>query len=76
MRSFRTLLDYQIPLCFFFLKSGPYFFSGPYFPALRLNMEKYSVCSPNAGKYGLEKLQIWTHFTQSYSLSLSNLKSY
>ena len=34
-------------------------FSGPYFPAFGLNMEIYSVnlrISPNAGKYGPEKL--------------------
>ena len=36
-------------------------FSGPYFPPLRLNTERLS---PNAGKYGPEKLQIRTHFTQ------------
>ena len=30
--------------------------SGPYFPAFRLNMERYylSVLNPNAGKYGPE----------------------
>ena len=28
------------------------FFSGPYFPAFGLNMERYGVFSPNAGKYG------------------------
>ena len=27
-------------------------FSGPYFPAFGLNTERYSVFSPNAGKYG------------------------
>ena len=32
--------------------------SGSYFPAFRPNMERYSVFSPNAGKYGPEKLQI------------------
>ena len=38
-------------------------FSGPYFPAFVLNKEDalyLSVFSPNAGKYGLEKLRIWT----------------
>ena len=30
-------------------------FSGPYFPAFGLNTERYSVFSPNAGKYGPEK---------------------
>ena len=39
-------------------------FSGPYFPALGLNAERYSVFSPNAGKYGPEKLRIWRLFTQ------------
>ena len=38
--------------------------SGPYFPAFGLNMERYSVFSPNAGKYRVEKLQIWTLFMQ------------
>ena len=41
-------------------------FSGPYFPAFGLNKERYtpylSVFSPNAGKYGSEKLRIWTLF--------------
>ena len=32
-------------------------FSGPYFSALGLNMERYG---PNAGKYGPEKLRIRT----------------
>ena len=27
-------------------------FSGPYFPAVGLNTERYEVLSPNAGKYG------------------------
>ena len=41
-------------------------FSAPYFPAFRLNTERYeiSVFSPNAGKYGPEKLRIPTLFTQ------------
>ena len=30
-------------------------FSGPYFPAFGLNAERYSVFSPNAGKYGPDK---------------------
>ena len=30
-------------------------FSGPCFPAFGLNMERYEVFSPNAGKYGPEK---------------------
>ena len=30
-------------------------FSGSYFPAFGLNTERYSVFSPNAGKYGREK---------------------
>ena len=45
--------------------------SGPHFPAFGLNTERYSVSldylsvfSPNAGKYGLEELRIWTLFTQ------------
>ena len=42
-------------------------FSGPYFPAFRLNTERYpylSVFSLNAGKYGPQKLRIQTFFTQ------------
>ena len=38
-----------------------------YFPAFGLNTERYayfSAFSPNTGKYGLEKLQIRTLFTQ------------
>ena len=38
-------------------------FFGPYFPVFGLNMERYRVISPNAGKYRSEKLQIWTLFT-------------
>ena len=36
-------------------------FSGPYFPAFRLNL---SIFSLNAVKYGPENLQIWTLFKQ------------
>ena len=42
-------------------------FSDRYFPAFRLNTERYeylSVLNPNARKYGPEKLQIRTVFTQ------------
>ena len=44
-------------------------FSGPYFPAFRLNTERLetpypSVFSPNGGRCRREKLQIWTLFTQ------------
>ena len=42
-------------------------FSGPYFPAFGLNTEGYFISplfSPNAGKYGPEKLQIQILFTQ------------
>ena len=39
-------------------------FSGPYFPAFRLNTEKYSVFSPNAGKYGQKNFE-YGHFTHS-----------
>ena len=45
-------------------------FSGPHFPAFGLNTERYSVSpylsvfSPNAEKYGSEKLRIRTLFTQ------------
>ena len=53
------------------VKSAKYgVFSGPYFPAFGLNTERYgvspylSVFSPNAGKYGPEKIRIWTLFTQ------------
>ena len=42
-------------------------FSGLYFPAFGLNtenMEYLSKFSPNTGKYGTEKLRIWTLLTQ------------
>ena len=43
-------------------------FSGPYFPAFGLNTERatpyFFVFSPNAGKYGPEKLRIRTLFMQ------------
>ena len=39
-------------------------FSGPYFPAFGLNTPYLSTFSPNAGKYGPEKLQIRTLSTQ------------
>ena len=42
-------------------------FSGPYFPEFGLNTKRYSLFSvfiPNAGKYGPEKLLIWTLFMQ------------
>ena len=38
--------------------------TGPYFPVFRLNTERYSIFSPNTGKYGLEKLQIRKLLTQ------------
>ena len=31
-------------------------FSGPYFPAIGLNAERYKVFNPNAGKCGQEKI--------------------
>ena len=50
-------------------------FSFPYFPVFGLNTDIYSVntqyislFSPNAGKYGPEKLRIWTSFTQWYEV--------
>ena len=43
-------------------------FSDPYFLAFGLNMEYLSVLSPTAVKYGPEKLQIRTFFTQCNSL--------
>ena len=42
-------------------------FSGPYFPVFGLNTERYEVplhIQSKAGKYGPEKLQIWTLFTK------------
>ena len=42
-------------------------FSGQYFPALGVNREDKEylyIFSPNAGKYGPEKLWIWTLFMQ------------
>ena len=53
-------------------------FSGPYFPALRLNTERYSYHSafrPNAEKYGPDKLQIRILFTQ-WILSLKYFMSF
>ena len=48
-------------------------FSCPYFPALRLNMERYteyfSVFRPNTEKYGPVKSRIWILFTQRQRLS-------
>ena len=47
----------------------------PYFPAFGLKTDRYgdteylSVFNPNAGKYGPEKLQIRTLFTQCTSYS-------
>ena len=41
-------------------------FSDPYFPVFGLNTEYLSVFSPNTGKYGPEKIRIWTLFTQFY----------
>ena len=43
-------------------------FSGPYFSAFGLKTERYRVFRPNAEKYGPEKLQIRTLFTQSSEL--------
>ena len=42
-------------------------FSDLYFPAFRLNTERYEVFLPiqsEYGKYGPEKIRIWTLFTQ------------
>ena len=41
--------------------------SCPYFPAFRLNTERYC---PNAGKYGQKKLQIQTLFPQCHEGAL------
>ena len=41
-------------------------FSDPYFPVFGLNTKYLSVFSPNTGKYGPEKIRIWTLFTQFY----------
>ena len=43
-------------------------FSSACFPAFGLNTERYRVFSPNSGKYGPEKLQIRTLFTQCFPL--------
>ena len=45
-------------------------FPGPYFPAFELNTERYVVDSPNAGKYGPEKLQIRTLFAVQFTVLL------
>ena len=56
-------------------------FSGPYFPALGLNTERATpylfVFSPNAGKYGPEKLLIRTLSRSDgfYELCRANLVS-
>ena len=50
-------------------------FSGPYFPVFGLNRETYEVISlfsPNAGKYGPEKLRIWTFPRSGENLSCCN----
>ena len=48
-------------------------FSDPYFPEFGLNTERYSiylsVLSPNARKYGLEKLRIQTLFRVIYPIT-------
>ena len=44
-------------------------FSGTYFPAFRLNTERYGLpfgIQSECGKYGPEKLQLRTPFTQCY----------
>ena len=44
-------------------------FSGPQFPAFRLNTERYGLSfeiQSECGKYGPEKLQLRTPFTQCY----------
>ena len=43
-------------------------FSVPYFPAFGL----HSVFSSNVGKYGPEKIRIWTHFTKWITAWLQN----
>ena len=59
--------------------------SGPFFPAFGLNTERYSVFSPNARKFGPEKLGIRTlflkyntwrifNFTECQSLILSHIE--
>ena len=52
-------------------------YSGPYFPTFGLNTERYGVFSPNAGKYGPEKLRIQTLSTQCLSqINLQFMWSY
>ena len=52
------LMRYEFSVC---IRS----FSSLYFPAFGLNTERYGERkSPNAGKYGPEKLRIRTLFTQ------------
>ena len=44
-------------------------FSGPYFPAFRLNTERHGLSfriQSECGKYGPEKRQLRTPFTQCY----------
>ena len=52
-------------------------FSGPYFPAFRLNIERDtkfpSVLSPNAGKYRPEKLRIRTLITHRGAFPLKEV---
>ena len=51
-------------------------FSGPYFPAVGLNTERYETLSPNAGKYGPGKtLYLETFhaaFCITHTVSLAN----
>ena len=53
-------------------------FSGPYFPVFGLNAERYRVSLRiqseclNAGKYGSEKLRIWTLFMDTVFLPAVN----
>ena len=56
-------------------------FSAPYFPAFGLNTEIYEVdlkdlFSPNAGKYGPEKIRTPTIFKQCLKLYLPLLRRY
>ena len=48
-------------------------YSGPYFPAFRLNTERYSIFSPHAGKCGPEygKMQTTFHVLMVGSLNSS-----
>ena len=51
-------------------------FPGLYFPAFGLNNERYGIIRTNAGKYGPEKLRIWTLFMQRTFVSFHHFDNH